>query len=100
MGKCGAICEIFQRTVGYFAVRSNVNPGKLEEIKMRKMYKLPALDPENFTIEEEDDETVAPDKEGGETLTLVDMMTEVSTSYHFEDCLDVVEDTETKGEEE
>lgn len=37
---CGEECEIFARVVGYFSERKNVNPGKREEIKMRKSMNL------------------------------------------------------------
>jgi anaerobic ribonucleoside-triphosphate reductase len=43
---CGEECEIYARVVGYYSERKNVNPGKLEEMKMRK-----SMDLSKFTAD-------------------------------------------------
>ena len=40
MSKCGAVCEVFSRVVGYFRPVANWNKGKQEEFKERKNYEV------------------------------------------------------------
>jgi anaerobic ribonucleoside-triphosphate reductase len=34
----GSVCEVYTRVTGYIRQVSSFNPGKQEEVKMRKMY--------------------------------------------------------------
>ena len=40
MSKCGAVCEVFSRVVGYFRPVANWNKGKQEEFKDRKTFEV------------------------------------------------------------
>ena len=40
MNRCGAVCEVFSRVVGYFRPVANWNKGKQEEFRERKTYEV------------------------------------------------------------
>ena len=40
MSKCGKECEVYSRIVGFFRPVQNWNPGKSEEYKDRKTFKV------------------------------------------------------------
>ena len=43
MSKCGEKCEIYSRVTGYYRPVANFNRGKQEEVRDRKMFKVPGL---------------------------------------------------------
>jgi ribonucleoside-triphosphate reductase len=42
--KCGQVCEIYSRIVGYFRPLQNWNKGKKQEFEDRKLFKVPNIE--------------------------------------------------------